>query len=252
MRFGGPAKIVLWGVAAVLAVAALFFVTNRAQDDEPIVLRSYEVPRELVSELHRALGSALWRGQDVAPLGQVTLLPNGHLLVTAPASVQAGVHRIIGEIRESKPGPTPTIRFDAWIVAATPGAAMQEPDALAEIEPALAVIRKAKGSMNFRLLEKLSTLTRSGHDESEVKGALSQMKIQASLRKAAGDQQVVAARVEIGFGSAWGNPANSVSLDAEAELPPGELLVVGQSAMAAPVNGPKPDAQVYYILRATL
>jgi hypothetical protein len=212
---------------------------------------SYEVRPEIASEVHSALTAALSRGEVLQPLGRVTLMPSGRLLVTAPASVQAGVGHIVDEVAKSAPAPTPTLRFDSWTVTATPGATVNVSADLAEIEPALAVIRKTKGPASFQLLEKLSTVTRAGHT-SEVRGARSQLEVQASLRQGEDKQQLVTARLEIATNAVWGQPGTGVSLEAQAEMRPGELLVVGQSALSGAPNAPRTDSQVYYIVRATL
>ncbi|MEO8307961.1 MAG: hypothetical protein ABI616_07965 [Pseudomonadota bacterium] len=250
MRVTGQGKVLLWVSTIVLAAVALFVAGKRVRNDDPVILQSYEVPQEIASELQLTLTTALRRGaNDALALGQVTLAPNGHLLVTAPVSVQAGVRKIIGEIAEAKPVPTPTIGFDAWIVTAGPGNNARVSNALAEIEPALAVIRKTKGPVSFTLIEKLSTEGLSGHEASQVRGALSNMQIQATLRKGEGNKQVVAAKVRL---SVDVRPGSAVALEAQTEMRPGELLIVGQSAVLDPRDGKTADAQVYYIVRATL
>jgi hypothetical protein len=166
------------------------------------------------------------------------------------------VARIIRDITDNKPGPTPTIGFEVWAVAATPGANAPPAAGLAEVEPALAVIRKARGPMNFELLEKLETTARSGADDSQIRGAVSQMQVRASLRKAADDKPVVAAKIRISVEANRGDPP--ASLDAQTEIPPGELLVIGQSGLASPRSfgnqpaTPQPNRQIYYIVRASL
>jgi hypothetical protein len=254
MRFAGPGKVVLWGVAIVLAAAVLFFAGNRARNDDPPILQSYEVPQEIAAELRSTLATALWRGNDQPALGQIALMPNGQLLVTAPVSVQSGVRRIIREIAESKPVATPTIGFDVWIVTAVPGGDGKVSAALGEIEPALAVIRKTKGPLAFDLVEKLSTVTRAGLSESKVRGATAGLEVQASLRKAEDNQQVVAAKLKLAINATQTQILTGTmrQLEAQIELRPGELLVVGQSAAGAVRDDAKADAQVYYIARATL
>lgn len=243
-KFG---RVALWVVAALLLFMATYFGLNRLRAD-PVVLENYAVPPEIAEEVSRALSGALWRGQNDPPIGAVTLMPNGRLVVTAPASVQRSVSRIIDDITENKPGPTPAITFDVWVVTATAGGNPQTPEALAEVGPALEVIRKAKGPQAFELLEKLSTVARTGRDSSDVHGARSSMKVDASLRRAEDNQQLVAAKLRIGInGLGWNS-----GLEAQTEMRPGELLVVGQSALGSPMGAPPSNKQVYYIVRATL
>lgn len=247
MTVANAGRVVLWVVAAVLLFMAAYFGLNRLRAD-PVVLQTYAVPPEIAEEVRNALSGALWRGQNDPPIGQVTLMPNGSLVVTAPASVQEGVGRIIHDITENRPGPTPSIRFDLWVVAASPGEGTQASDALEEVAPALEVIRKAKGPLEFELVEKLSTVARTGRDDSSVRGARASMQVRASLRTAEDNQQVVAAKLRTGVGGfGWDS-----SLEAQAEMRPGELLVVGQSALGSQPGTPPTNRQVYYIVRATL
>ncbi len=249
MRIAVIAKWALWVVVAVLAVGAFNFSVNRLRHTDPAVLLSYEVPPEIAEEVHSALQAALHTpGKDGAPLGQVTLLPNGRLLVTAPMVMQAGVKHILRDIAEHKPGPTPTIGFDVWVVKATTGSAPSASSALKEIEPALTAIRKNQGPLNFELLEKLSTYARPGRDSSNISGAMAQVQIRATLRRIDATQSMVAAKINL---SVSAGPGAQAALEAQAEMRPGELLVLGQSALANR-DVSKTNAQLYYIVRATL
>ncbi len=247
MQVANFGRMVSWVVAAVLMFIAAYFFFTRLRDD-PVVLQTYSVPSEIAHEVQNALAGALWRGETTSPLGRVTALPNGNLLVTAPESVQKGVSRIIHDITENKPGPTPTIGFEMWVVTAAPGEGSQVPDGLTEVAPALGAIQKAKGPLKFELLEKVSTAARAGGDQSRVTGAQTNMEVQASLRTAGENKQVVAAELRLGVsGFGWNS-----SLRAQSEMRPGELLVVGQSALGTRPNTPPSNKQIYYIVRATL
>jgi hypothetical protein len=255
MRLAIVGRSVLWVVAGLLAATAFFFMTGNLRSD-PLVLQNYEVPTDIAEEVRAALAGALYQGDIMPPLGRATLMPNGRLVVSAPASVQRGVARIIHDITENKPGPTPTIGFEVWAVAATPGGAAQASAGLAELESALEVIRKAKGPMNFELLEKLSTTARSGAQDSNIRGAVSKMQVRASLRNAEDDKPVVAAKIQIRVSVNPGDP--EASLEAQTEMRPGELLVIGQSGLANPrpsgnqAGTPQANRQIYYIVRASL
>lgn len=240
----GFGRGVLWFIVVLLAAAALFFGLQKLRSD-PVVLQSYKVSPEIAGEARSALAGGLWRGETIAPLGQVTMMPNGHLLVTAPRSVQRGVAQIIKDIEENKPGPTPTIGFEVWVVAASPGSQAGATGLLTEVRPALDVIDKARGPLNFELLEKLTTLARSGQ-ESEIRGANARLEVEASLRSA-GQEPVVAAKVEVQVSGRNGNAA----LEAHTEMRPGELLVIGQSSLGQPHTSGS-NSQIYYIVRATL
>jgi hypothetical protein len=136
-----------------------------------------------------------------------------------------------------------------WAVTATPGDSPQLPRDLAEIESAIDAIGKTTGPMNFELREKLSTVTRSGQ-RAAVTGTGTEMGITASLRKDEQDQPLVAADVNV---SGSGRGGQSLRVAASAELRPGELFVIGQSAVADSRGGPEGQtSQIYYILRARL
>ncbi len=249
MKIAVVAKWSLWVVVAVLAVGAVNFSVNRFRHSDPIVLLTYEVPPEIAEEVHAALHAALHTpGKNGAPLGQVTMLPNGRLLVAAPMIMQAGVKHILRDIAENKPGPTPTIGFDVWVVKATTGSAPSASSALKEIEPALTAIRKNQGPLNFELMEKLSTTARPGRDSSNISGAVAQVQIRATLRRIDATQSMVAAKIVL---SVSAGPGAQTGLEAQAELQPGELLVLGQSALASR-DASNTNAQLYYVVRATL
>jgi hypothetical protein len=247
MQVANFGRVVLWVVAAVLLFMAAFFGLNRLRDDS-VVMQSYAVPPEIGEEVTNALAGALWRGESTPPIGQVRRLPNGRVLVTAPASVQNSVGRVIDDIIKNKPGPTPTIAFDMWVVVASPGEASPISGALADIAPALGAILKATGPAKVELLEKVSTAARAGGRPSQVHGARANMQVQASLRSAEDGQQLVAAELRLGVtGFGWNS-----SLEAQSEMHPGELLVAGQSALGSEPGTPPTNKQIYYILRATL
>jgi hypothetical protein len=225
----------------------VWYGVQRLQAD-PVVLQNYNVPPEIAGEVNSSLARALDGG-----LGRVTMMPNGRLVVSARSSVQKGVADVIRDVTQNKPGPTPTIGFDVWVVTATPGNGATS-EGLTEIEPALAAIRKNKGAQNFELRDKLSTLLQSGQQPGRAKSGLSQMEIRASLRKGADNQPTVAARFDIDILRSDLIGVSLASLNAQSELRPGELLVLGQSALASPSppGTPQTNKQVYYIVRATL
>src|SRR6266540_1906765 len=101
----------LW-FAIGLAVAAVPLLLHRNQQSGNVV-RSYSVAPEIARELRGALVEALPPG-----VGYVSQTPDGHILVTAPESIQQGVQNLIAEVAAKKPPPTPTIHFEVWLVTA--------------------------------------------------------------------------------------------------------------------------------------
>jgi hypothetical protein len=100
------------------------------------------------------------------------------------------------------------------------------------------------------LLEKLSSVARPGGAFSMMRGALANLQVQQPLIHRTGDDKVtVAANILVTLlrsarFHASGNMAASV------DLTPGNLLVIGQSALAS--DGDSKDTQLYYIVRATI
>jgi hypothetical protein len=256
MSMGTIGRSLAWlATGAVLAIAVML-ATQGSRGSEAVVLRSYEVKPEIAVEISNALRATLAGGRDGAPFGQVTLSPSGELLVTAPPSVQQGVAKVLGDIASRKPTSTPTIRFEAWLVAAAPGDRVDSPT-LKELEPALRAVEKSKGSMRFELLEKLSTQVRSGQ-RSKIQGQRSAMEVNTSLRRDSKDQPLIAARIQLQLApfsagefspSGVFGPGRGSELEAQTEMRPGELLVVGQSSLS---DKSVPDRELYYIVRAAL
>ena len=256
MSMGTIGRSLAWLATGVVLAIAVMLATRSWRGSETVVLRSYDVKPEISMEISNALRATLAGGKEGVPYGQVTLSPSGQLLVTAPPSVQQGVAKILEDVASRKPPSTPTIRFEAWLVAASPGDRVDSPK-LKELEPALRAVEESKGSMRFELLEKLSTQVRSGQS-SEIQGQRSSMEVNTSLRRDSKDQPLIAARIELylpplssgGFNSSGAfNPMLGSGLKAQTEMRPGELLVVGQSSLS---DKSAPDRELYYIIRAAL
>ncbi len=255
MSMGTIGRSLAWLATGVVLAMAVMLATQRWRGSEAAVLRSYEVKPEVAAEISNALRTAL--AVNGVSYGQVTLSPGGQLLVTAPPSVQQGVAKILEDIASRKPPSTPTIRFEAWLVVASPGNRADSPN-LKELEPALAAVEKSQGSMRFELLEKLSAQARSGQ-RSQIQGQHAAMEVNTSLLRDSKDQPVIAARIQLhqldfspGIPNAMrgsGLEARGLGLEAQTEMRPGELLVVGQSSLS---DKSAPDRELYYIVRAAL
>jgi hypothetical protein len=252
MSMGTIGRSLAWLATGVVLAIAIMLATQAWRGSEAVVLRSYEVKPEIAVEISNALRATLAGGKDRAAYGQVSLSPSGQLLVTAPPSVQQGVAKILEDIASRQPPPTPTIRFEAWLVAASPGERVDSPN-LKELEPALRAVEESKGSLRFELVEKLSTQVRSGQS-SEIQGQRSTMEVSTSLRRDSKDQPLIAARIELhllNFSPGYFNPTGhgGPGLEAQTELRPGEMLVVGQSSLS---DKSAPDRELYYVVRAAL
>jgi hypothetical protein len=241
-----------------MAVVMATWVIPR-EADSAVTIRTYNVNPQIAGELRNALASALSTSPGFPPRGQVTLAPNGRLLVSAPPSVQTDVGSVIDEINNRDLAPTPSMLFEAWIVSASPAAGVEGggdstagSQRLNDVEPALAAVRKARGPMRFELVEKLATQARSGNEDSEVRGVRWQMRVTPTIRRGEKDAPVVSAEFYIGGFPRPGDPPGlEQAVKSMAELKPGQLLVVGQSS-AKPGPGVAADSDIYYIVRASL
>lgn len=255
MNNAGLTKYIFWFVAgAAVAVALVTVLAQRRSTDEnqPLIVRSYEVKPEIAQEMRVALESAIALGRNNHPVGHVTLSPNGRLLVTAPESVQRGVASILEEVAHQELTPTPSINFEVWLVSAQSGVPNADA-AVAEVEPALTEIAKIKGATRFDIWEKLSTRVRAGQ-RSKISGMHASMMVVPSMRRSGTAEPMIAAEVEIVSNPRRSPSAGDARIGTQVELRPGELLVLGQSGFEIDTNNPQSAApqQLYYILRASL
>jgi len=253
MNLRAVGRGILWFAigAAVVAVPILLLQHKTVLPRDPIVIRTYPVAPEIQGEMKFALTEAL------GPSGwRVSLPADGLLLVNAPESVQTGVQGILGEVAARKPAATPAMRFEIWLVSATPGTAATANNeaGLVEVRPALAGIQKSQGPLHFDLIEKLALQARAGNEDSQIEGAHFGMRVTPTLRHDAKGDPVIAANIRVhAYTPNCGGPTCPGSLNALAEFPPGQLLVIGESGLPG-----KPDAattsepEVYYIVRASL
>jgi hypothetical protein len=246
MSIGANGRIIVWFViGVVLATGGLLAIQSWRAPPEYMTLRSYEVRPEIATEVDAALSSAL---AFPVSSGHVTLSPSGQILVTATPSVQKGVEQILREVASRKPAATPSIRFEAWLVTASAGEPIGSPN-LKEVEPALRELERSRGPTRFELLEKLSTQARSGQN-SDVLGEHATMAVTGSLRRDSKDQPLIVALLKLSLHPSHpGPPGPLPAINAETELRPGELLVLGQSSFS---GGAVADRDLYYIVRAML
>lgn len=208
------------------------------------VMRSYVVNADHADELRVALQSSLSIGDDKPLLGRVTLAPNGQLIVTAPESIQRGVTQLLENGLAASPGPTPTIKLEAWFIRAGSGEGTADPR-LTEIQPALEALTEAQAASQFELVEKLTIHSRAGH-RGRVDGIRTSFHATPTVRRSGNKQDAISAEINLTVDRV------GASLSADVELAPGELLVLGQSAYAEGDPATAPPQTLYYIVRATL
>jgi hypothetical protein len=228
----------------IFAYATLINPFWEASRSGATVMRSYVVHGDHADEVRVALQSALRTGDGKQFLGRVTLAPNGQLIVTAPESIQRGVSKLLDDVLSMSPGPTPTIKLEAWFVRGEAGEGASDPR-LGEVQPALAAITETQGTTRFQLIEKLALHARAGH-AAEVEGAMTRIHAEPTVRRAGPKAASVSTGIELNVKRV------GVRFAADLELTPGELLVLGQSAYAEGDPATAPPQTLYYIVRATL
>lgn len=249
MSIGAMGRSIVWIAIGAILVTVVLVAAQHWHGSEATTLRSYEVRPEIAHEVQSALTSALDSGNPSAPYGRVTLSPSGQLLVAAPPSIQTGVEQILKDVASHKLTATPSIHYEAWLVAGSSGTPTDAAN-LKEILPALHAVEQSTGATHFELLEKLSTQTQSGHD-SEVQGRMAQLRVTGSLRRDDKDQPLITAALRMQL---FPTPGRNVfgpppDIRAQTELRPGELLVLGQSSLP---DATDQNRSLFYIVRATL
>jgi hypothetical protein len=241
---------IVWFAIGAAVVAAALFLLRPGPSAQTLAIRSYPVAPEIAGEMRSALEVAM------ASQGHVSVTTDGRVLVMAPESLQQGVRAIVQEVSMEKPAPTPMIRFELWAVSAVPGTAAG-PDGspgLAEIAPALGDLQKAREPLRFALLEKLALQARAGENDCLIQGVRAGFRVSPTVRYGAKGAPVIAAKIEV---QPVLNPIFAArqpgSLKAVVELPPGQLLVIGQNSLPpGPAGAPNSQSQLYYIIRASL
>lgn len=242
MSMGAIGRSVAWFVSGVVLASAGWLLAVQAwhhpgANQDPRVLRSYNVRPELAFEVRNSLNSAL------GAWGLAGVAPNGQIVVNAPESYQKGVEQLLKEVASYNPPATPSVHIEAWFVTATPGSPV-ESAALKEVEPALRALEQSRGPTRFELLEELSTQVQPGESRtSDVRGARASMDVGVSVLRESQDHPIVAAQ-QLRLRSNQGP-----GISAQTELQPGKFLVLGQSGF--PDKGTS-ERQLYYIVRATL
>ncbi len=129
-----------------------------------LVLRTYDVPAGSGQRLRSVLKEVLWfgaEGKDASTwVGRVDVGPDGRLIVLAPESVHEGVKALVASVVSKGIKEPETVTLSYWVVVGTPGAESQPMPA--ELEPALAEVKKAEGALGFTLIEKLTVSSLSG------------------------------------------------------------------------------------------
>lgn len=207
------------------------------QNDDALVMRTYDVPPAYAAEVAAVINRLLYRGKDAPPAGSAQLGPGGRLLVSAPAGIHPGVEKLIEDLKARAPAPPPSVEVTYWALLGRPAETTEAPPGANEIAPALKAIVDADGPLKFELLEKQRVRSLSGEDV-QVEGREMRVHHVASAR---GD--AVLARVRIRQERLPG------AVDTTVQVPAGELVVLGQSGVELPGEA-RGRAHLYYVVRA--
>ena len=215
---------------------------------QALVLRSYEVPAEYAAEVSSVINNLLTPGGGFSPIGTASIGPGGVVVVTAPASVHAGIDKMIADIGKAKPDPASMVSLTYWIVVGTPARETALSAQLNEIEPALEAVSASEGPMAFSLLERLKVQSMSGKAASLV-GSFASVEQMATVRESS-----VLGEISVGLIAIPGMHRNFVT---KVQIGLNNVLVLGQSGYPKQRTSSsrdelksEPESSIFYIVRA--
>lgn len=230
----------------VLSFLVLSFTACELRRADPtpgngMVLRTYDVPAGSAQRLRGALMEVFKVGfsdKDTPTFaGRADVTPDGRLLVLAPEAVQEGVKGFVASIAKAGSKGPEAVTLTYWVVTGVAGAEQKEPMP-AELEGALAEVRKADGPQAFTLVERLSLSSGSG-EWAKLMG-----------RDTSVDQWVTATEHDVTADLRLERPGQRVST--RVRLAPGKLVVL--AASGAPKDSKdqnEPPKTVLFIVKAT-
>jgi hypothetical protein len=220
LNFKGTLKLVVV-LICLLALIGCFrpggFRGGESSEEEPLVLKSYEVPAGYGHDVVRVINGLLVDRLEKKRYGQVVLSSNGQLLVNAPQSFHPGVQKFLSDLKHKDPlPPEPSIKVQYWIVLGMKTDGASNAGEFMEIAPALNSINETQGSHEFVLQERLSTMSQSGQ-AAEVNGATAMIRCDSSVSN---EEVLMDLRIH----------SEGSRIDTMVQVPAGKLLVLGQSA----------------------
>jgi len=235
-----------WGwTVVVLAASALGGCgVTLPEEEEPTLLRTYQVPVGQQEELRRMLQNSLEFGGNA--LGRVEAGPGGTLLVVAPQSI----HRGIAEVLDGDfPAPTPAVpvTIDYWLMLGRPleggtgGTFTLESGRPApQLDAVMREIAAAQGPTEFALLEQVR-LTALVQESAEATGAAVQ--IEQTVTRAG---EALVAYIQIGGVGSQNRLRTRIALERD------QFAVLGQVGYVPSYGDPRArDARtLYYVIRA--
>lgn len=142
-------------------------------EHNPSVIVTYDVPDGTAGEIASVVNSLLSQGNGQGRLGApARVLPNGMVVVSAPASVQPGIEDFIDTLRDRPAEAQQRIRLHYWLVRGRPHGTSEVTEQLSEIEPALLETASVAGPMRFERLDYVQHVVSSGGNASVDGGVL--------------------------------------------------------------------------------
>jgi len=150
-------------VLMILFLAACNPLPDNSGDgdsQQPLVLEVYAVSGGMAEPIESALRVLLADGEN--GVGNVRAMPNGNIAVAAPASMQAGIAKLIEQIAESGPEPTQQVQIRLWLIEGTAAEQTSIPSNLASLEAELRDVASSAGDMAFERLDTSQHITLDG------------------------------------------------------------------------------------------
>jgi hypothetical protein len=225
----------LMGALIVMAACIMSgcWYGGSSEDPGEMLIKTYDVPEGFdVSRLRNRVIDALGSGKESA-VGHVTSGPGRTITVTAPASIQKGIHELILNLEKNKPGPTPepsVVAINYWGIVGQPSGNSDQPvqfgttglETQQQLRPVLTEITRSQGPMKFYLLEHLRLTSIAQGNIDNLRGKVMNVE-QRVLRPRAANPL---ADIEIVLHSGQGRPH---SIQSRVKLEDDKMIVLGQA-----------------------
>lgn len=213
-----------------------------APAEQPVVMRTYEVPGMRAAELAAVLQRVLRTAPDQPPRGRVTAMNEGRVVVVAPPGIHEGVDRLCTELTDTDTAPPKTVQVSLWLVFAEPADASDASE-IPDISETLDEVSAATEPARYTLGERV-TLSSLINAEAKAQGRLGRYE---QVATAHGRDIVADLEVDL---FEYRN-----SLRTRVTLEPGQTVVVGQTGLVKehqPMGTPPDERRILYVVRAEL
>ncbi len=228
-------------LAFLFAACTASLEGSATEGDAPsaFVLTTYDVPRGYESRVEDVLNRVFWRDDNVPPLGRARQGAPGSVIVAAPQVVQADVRGVIDRLNQLDPSVAEprNVKLSYWMVGGSRAASVDTSALPTAIAPAMAEVAAQEGPMAYRVLFRESLLSLDGA-RAQATGPEFRIDQLASISPAG---HVVA---EVGI-----NVQGGVETRTQVQLAPGQVLVLGHTAVGGDGGPPGSSDVLFYVLR---